>query len=84
MDNYILSMDYKNKLAELFYFPKVFFLEDLNPHHNTKELAKLTGISRLTMQTVLKKKYHPYYINLVQALTPADFINRAQFHQWAL
>lgn len=47
---------------------------------STRQLAVVTGVSRTSIQRVLKKyKFHPYKIRLVQELNEDDFDRRLQF-----
>ena len=47
---------------------------------STRKLAVATGVSRTSVQRILKKyKFHPYKIRLVQELNEDDFDRRLQF-----
>lgn len=47
---------------------------------STRQLAVATGVSRTSVQRVLKKyKFHPYKIQLLQELNDDDFDRRLQF-----
>ncbi|KAJ8922531.1 hypothetical protein NQ315_007561 [Exocentrus adspersus] len=47
---------------------------------STRQLARVTGMSRTSFQRILKKyKFHPYKIQLVQELNEDDFDRRLQF-----
>lgn len=57
----------------------------LNPHISSRQIERQVGIPRQTaLKIVKKRKYHAYHITLTQALTPADFLARVQFCEWAL
>lgn len=57
----------------------------INPHVSASQIERQVGIPKQTALRILRKcKYHAYHITLTQALTPADFIARVQFCQWAL
>lgn len=56
---------------------------NINPHINTREIARQTGIPQITVVKILRKKsYHPYHITLTQFLTPNDMRQRVLFCQW--
>ena len=47
---------------------------------STRQLANVSGVSRTSVQRILKKyKFHPYKIRLVQELNEDDFDRRVQF-----
>jgi hypothetical protein len=46
---------------------------ELNPHTSTRDAALACGLSPATVLRILKKqKYHPYHLQVVQALHPND------------
>lgn len=52
----------------------------INPHASIRCLVEELGISKSTIQRVLKnQRYHPYKIHLVQGLTPRDPDQRLTF-----
>lgn len=52
----------------------------VNPHISTRCLQEELGISKSTIQRVLKQyKYHPFKVHLTQGLTPADPERRLNF-----
>lgn len=54
-----------------------------NPRTNTRAVAYEVGISQASVwRTVHEQLLHPYHIQRVQALTPADFQRRREFSQW--
>lgn len=52
----------------------------VNPHISTRCLQQECGVSRTTIQRILKNhKYHPFKIHLTQGLTPSDPERRLNF-----
>lgn len=57
----------------------------VDPHDSLRRRERDSGISRATIQRILKEeKFHPYRMCLVQALQPGDFLQRLNFCNWAL
>lgn len=55
----------------------------VDPHISTRRLAIDSGMSQKTVCRILKdQKWHPYHINLHQALSVRDFPNRVNFCNW--
>lgn len=56
-----------------------------NPHASTREISAALSISQSSASKTLRKhKYHPFHVQLVQALNENDFQMRLQFCEWAL
>lgn len=56
-----------------------------NPLTSTRELSRLTEISKASVHVILKKyNYHPYHTQLHQELRQRDHAVRMEFCQWAL
>lgn len=52
----------------------------VDPTLSTRKLAAVSGVSRTTVQRILKKhKFHPYKISLVHELNEDDYDRRLQF-----
>uniref|UniRef100_V5G8C7 Transposase n=1 Tax=Anoplophora glabripennis TaxID=217634 RepID=V5G8C7_ANOGL len=74
--NYVLD---ENKETEIL----LSVLE--NPQIGQRELSATIGVSRFSLQRVLKRyKYHAYRFIKVQNLTNEDFALRTEYCQWAL
>jgi hypothetical protein len=56
---------------------------EVNPKCSTREAAEMCGVSRSSVNSVLKKhKYHPYKATVLQAKLPGDEERRLQFCYW--
>lgn len=56
-----------------------------NPNLSTRQLHRLTGISRQSILKILHRhKYHPFHISLHQELHGNDFRLRVEFCEWAV
>jgi len=55
----------------------------LNPHVSQRELARASGISRSSIQRILKEnRYHPYHLIPSQELLVIDYERRITFCEW--
>nr|CAH7748023.1 unnamed protein product [Callosobruchus chinensis] len=54
-----------------------------DPHNSTAEISHDLGIGQPSVERILtKNKYHPYHVQLNQALEGQDFENRINFCNW--
>nr|CAH7749731.1 unnamed protein product [Callosobruchus chinensis] len=54
-----------------------------DPHSSTAEISHDLGIGQTSVKRILtKNKYHPYHVQLNQALEGQDFENRIYFCNW--
>jgi hypothetical protein len=58
---------------------------EADPHVSTREIARDLGISRCSVHRILRNhKFHPYHLELHQALTEQDFDRRLDHCHWLL
>jgi len=59
---------------------------DISPQKSTRRRSQKLGMSDRTVRRILKKDLHmhPYKIQLVQGLKPADHGKRRTFAEWIL
>ena len=56
-----------------------------NPHINSRQMQRNSGISKTSILRILKcHSFHPYHISLHQKLHGNDYVNQLEFCQWAL
>nr|CAH7719231.1 unnamed protein product [Callosobruchus chinensis] len=54
-----------------------------DPHSSTSEISHDLGIGQISVKRILtKNNYHPYHVQLNQALEGQDFENRMDFCNW--
>lgn len=55
-----------------------------NPHISTREIQRIHGVPKSTVNRVLRhSQFHPYHIKLTQALEAGDYGRRLNFSRWA-
>lgn len=55
----------------------------VDPHISTRRLARDAGMNHVMVWRILSdQKFHPYHVNLHQALSGQDFQNRINFCNW--
>lgn len=56
-----------------------------DPHRSSADISDLLHIGQTSVKNILKKhKFHPYHVQLNQALQGQDFENRINFCNWGL
>lgn len=55
-----------------------------DPHRSVRDISRLLNISKTSVsRIIIKHKFHPYHVELHQALYEHDFEQRIRFCEWA-